>query len=274
MNCWICATCGTQFAPHESPPSLCPICTDSRQYIGQGGQKWTTIEEMVREGYRNSFRGYEDRIIGIGTAPSFAIGQRALLLRSKHGNILWDCITYLDDVTVDLIKGLGGIRVIAISHPHYYSSMVTWADRFSAEIYLHEDDREWVQRPSERIHFWSGSQFPLDEDATLIRLGGHFAGAQVLHWAAGAEGRGALLSGDTLQVVSDQRYVSFMYSYPNLIPLPVSRILAIKDAVQWLTFDRLYGAWFDKAIEQDAKQAVISSADRYIAALSREGGDS
>lgn len=225
---------------------------------------------MASKGYRNSFQGHERNLIGIGTVPGFAIGQRALLIRSGQGNVLWDCISYLDDVTADLVQGVGGIRSIAISHPHYYSSMVDWADRFDAQIYLHEDDRTWVQRPSSRIHYWSGSQHPLSAETTLVRLGGHFPGAQVLLWSAGAGGRGALLTGDTLQVVSDRRFVSFMYSYPNLIPLPKQRIQAIRDAVQALSFDRLYGGWFERVIERDAKRSVLSSADRYIAALTQE----
>ena len=48
----------------------------------------------------------------------------------------------------------------------------------------------------------------------------------MLHWAGGADGRGALLSGDIVQVVPDRRYVSFMYSYPNLIPLPAAAVEA------------------------------------------------
>lgn len=61
-------------------------------------------------------------LVGIGTEPSFAIGQRALLVRTPQGNVLWDSITLIDDATVDAVRKLGGIRAIAISHPHYYSS--------------------------------------------------------------------------------------------------------------------------------------------------------
>ena len=56
--------------------------------------------------------------------PAFGIGQRALLVRTREGNILWDCVSLIDSDTVALIKALGGIYAIAISHPHYYTSMV------------------------------------------------------------------------------------------------------------------------------------------------------
>jgi hypothetical protein len=101
----------------------------------------------------------------------------------------------------------------------------------------------------------------------LIRCGGHFPGGTVLHWAAGAEGRGALLSGDILQVVSDRRYVSFMYSYPDLIPLPASAVRRIVAAVEPFQFDRIYGGWWGRAVATDAKAAVARSAERYIAAI-------
>ena len=78
-------------------------------------------------------------------------------------------------------------------------------------------------RPDPHIQFWEGKTKPLPGGMTLIRCGGHFPGGTVLHWPDGAGGRGALLSGDILTVVPDRRYVSFMYSYPNLIPLPAGR---------------------------------------------------
>ena len=102
---------------------------------------------------------------------------------------------------------------------------------------------------------------------TLIRLGGHFAGGTVLHWQQGADGKGALLSGDIIQVVADRQWVSFMYSYPNLIPLPATEIKRIRDTIAPYSFERLYGAWFERIVTHDAHAVVLRSADRYIRAL-------
>ena len=267
MENWICVTCGTQFAESQEPPDGCPICLDQRQYIGPTGQKWTTLAAMKRDGLRNEIREHERNLIGIGTTPQFAIGQRALLVRSAQGNVLWDCISLLDDETVAAVQAMGGIQAIAISHPHYYSSIVEWARRFDARIYLHEDDRKWVMRPDERITFWAGETHPLQERITLLRLGGHFPGGTVLHWADGAEGRGALFSGDIIQVVADRAWVSFMFSYPNLIPLPAAEVQRISDTVKQYRFERLYGAWFERVVQSDARNAVLRSADRYIKAI-------
>jgi hypothetical protein len=173
----------------------------------------------------------------------------------------------LDDATIESIHALGGIRAIAISHPHYYSSMVAWSQAFHAPIYLHSDDRQWVMHPSPEIEFWTGETCSLFGGLTLVRCGGHFPGGTVLHWPVGASGKGVLLTGDIINVVSDRRYVSFMYSYPNLIPLPPAKIRGIVSAVENFPFDRIYGAWWNREVLSDAKEAVKRSADRYIRAI-------
>jgi hypothetical protein len=145
--------------------------------------------------------------------------------------------------------------------------MVEWADRFDIPIYLHEADREWVMRPNERITFWWGETYPISDSTTLLRLGGHFPGGTVLHWKQGAGDKGVLLSGDIIQVVADRRWVSFIYSYPNLIPLPAAEIERIRDTISPYQFERLYGAWFERVVTHDALDAVLRSAERYIRAL-------
>ena len=266
MPNFICKTCGTQFAETERPPEGCPICGDERQYIGWNGQEWTRLDELQKS-HHNVIKAVEPGLTGIGTHPDFAIAQRALLVQSPHGNILWDCISLIDEPTIAAVRALGGVSAIAISHPHYYSSMVEWSRAFDAPVYLHTDDCQWVMRPDPRIEFWEGETKTLGEGLTLIRCGGHFPGGTVLHWAGGAGGRGALLSGDILTVVSDRRYVSFMYSYPNLIPLPAGRVRKIAAAVEPYAFERIYGAWWERVVQADGKAAVACSAERYIAAL-------
>jgi hypothetical protein len=263
---YMCRTCGTQFAAADQPPARCPICEDERQYIGWEGQQWTNLEALGQD-HHNVVKTVEPNLTGIGTHPTFAIGQRALLVQTPQGNVLWDCISLIDEPTIAVIKALGGISAIAISHPHYYSSMVEWSHAFDAPIYLHADDRQWVMWPDPVIEFWQGQTKALEQGLTLIRCGGHFAGGTVLHWAAGAQRKGVLLSGDILQVVSDRRFVSFMYSYPNLIPLPAQTVRQIVAAVEPYVFDRIYGAWWERIVKSDAKAAVARSAQRYINAL-------
>src|SRR5205809_1461057 len=167
MEPFICMQCGTQFAESAQPPSSCPICEDERQFVHYGGQQWTTLDRLATD-HHSRIEGEAPHLLGIGTEPEFAIGQRALLLQSTDGNLLWDCITLLDDKTIAEVNARGGIRAIAISHPHFYSSMVEWGECFSAQIFLHATDREAVMRESPRIRFCEGTTSPHWSDLTLL----------------------------------------------------------------------------------------------------------
>ena len=263
MTPFICPTCGTQNVPSAAPPAACPICLDERQYVGAGGQRWTSMAEL-RRSHMNAWRLHEPGLLGVGTVPAFAIGQRALLILRPEGNILWDCVTLLDPATEALVRGLGGIGAIAISHPHYYSAMVDWAHVFDCPVWLHEADRAHVMRPDPALRFWDGATRELADGITLINAPGHYDGGTMLHWRDGAEGRGALLTGDIIQLLPDRTRVSFMRSYPNLIPLPARMVRAIEAAVAPFDFDRLYGAWWDREMPGGAKAAVAASIARYI----------
>lgn len=260
---FICVTCGTQFPESAEAPQSCPICEDERQYVGFGGQQWTTPEEL-RKGHGSRIEEVEPDLVGIGCEPSFAIGQRALLVRTGEGNLLWDCISLLDDGIVAAVERLGGIDTIAVSHPHFYTSMVEWANAFGARILLHAADSEHVMRRHDSIEFWRGETLELFGGLTLIRAGGHFDGGTVLHWAQGAGGKGALLAGDIIMVVPDRRWVSFMYSYPNLIPMSAAKVREVAASVEPFEFDRIYGGWWERVVDSDGKGAVTRSVERYV----------
>ena len=267
MTSYICSTCGQAYAPSDAPPSACRICADERQYVKASGQAWTTLDELQKT-HRNDIRELEPRLIGIGATPQIAIGQRALFISQPGGGVLWDCIPLITDEAVTQIKMLGGLRAIAISHPHYYGSMVDWSTALGGvPIYIHEADREHVTRPDPAVRLWSGDSNDLGQGLTLIRCGGHFEGGSVLHWPDGAGGDGALLTGDIITVVPDTRWMSFMYSYPNLIPLPARTVRAIAAAVEPYPFARMYSAWWDRVSTTDAKARLARSVERYIAAI-------
>ena len=269
MENFICVQCGTQFGEAEEPPSRCPICEDERQFVRHTGQEWTTLRRLAAN-HHNRIEDEAHRLLGIGTEPEFGIGQRALLLQSPGGNLLWDCISLLDHETIAEVNARGGIRAIAISHPHFYSSMVEWAECFDAQIFLHPADREWVMRPAGAgppIQFWEGSTLSLWDELTLVNCGGHFQGGTVLHWPTGANGKGALLTSDIITVVQDRRYVSFMRSYPNIIPLGASAIRRIVERVEPFPFEQIYGGWWQANVLADGKAAVIRSAERYLRAI-------
>jgi glyoxylase-like metal-dependent hydrolase (beta-lactamase superfamily II) len=190
-----------------------------------------------------------------------------LLIRQPGGGILWDCTPLVTDEAVARIKELGGVRAMAISHPHFYSSMVDWSEALGGvPIHIHEANRQYVMRPSERVSFWNGETLDLGQGVTLARCGGHFEGSTALHWP-GEDGKGVLMTGDTIMVVPDTRWVSFMYSYPNLIPLPARQVNRIAGCVEGFAYDRIYSAWWDRVMTKDAKARVHASAERYVKAI-------
>jgi hypothetical protein len=266
MPIHVCATCGTSYPDAAAPPSRCSICEDERQFVPRGGQLWTTPEKLGR-GHVNAWRQLETDLFEIHTHPGFGIGQRALLLRTSQGNILWDCIALLDDATEAIIRALGGLRAIAISHPHYYTRMQDWARSFDCPVHLHAADADWVMRSDPMIRHWHDETLELAPGVTLLRLGGHFPGGTVLHWAGGAEGRGAILSGDILQVAADLSRVSFLWSYPNMMPLSAATVRRIADTVAPWKFDRIYGAFPGREVKAGGVHAVQRSAARYIELL-------
>jgi hypothetical protein len=262
----ICHTCGVQFAAAAETPETCPICEDARQWVPQDGQRWTTMAELAAT-HVNLVRR-DGELVGIGTEPRFAIGQRALVVPSGEGNVLWECVTLLDDATAEAVEAIGGLAAIAISHPHYYAAMVEWAHRFDCPVLLHRDDAQWIMRPDPAIELWDGETRELG-GLTLLRLGGHFRGGTVLHRPDGA---GTLLSGDIVQVIPDREWVSFMYSYPNLIPLPAAEVQRMAGALEPFAFETIQGAWWGTTVPRDAKGVVRRSAERYVRALAGELG--
>jgi hypothetical protein len=262
LSKFICSTCGTEYPESHSAPNSCPICEDERQYVGWNGQEWTTIGDLRSKGHRNIIKKVDEGLWSIITEPEFAIGQRAFLLKTPRGIILWDCITFIDEKTISQINDLGELKMIAISHPHYYSSMVEWSASFgNIPIYLHELDSKHVVYPHVKINYWHGESISPMSGVTLVNLGGHFDGGTVLHY----EGHGGVvLSGDIIQVVQDRRWTSFMYSYPNLIPLPERKIAQILNRIGKYKFQRLYSAFEGREILSDASEAVQRSGERYI----------
>ena len=274
MTYFVCQTCGVQHAERADdpsrPPETCPVCDDERQYVGHLGQRWTTVEELGRE-RKTELRQVEPGLWAIETQPSFAIGQRAHLVQTPAGNVIWESVSTISEPALARVRELGGAAAIAISHPHFYSSMVEWSRALGGvPIWLHAADREWVMRPDGAIRFWEGETAePVPGSSLkLVRIGGHFPGLQGLLWAGGAEGRGALLCGDMPMVAMDRRWLSFMYSYPNLIPLAPGEVRRIAETLAGLPFDRLYGSWANRVVERDARAAVGRSAERYLRQVS------
>jgi hypothetical protein len=260
----ICANCGVAYPVDAPAPDFCPICADER-VASPATQAWTSMHEL-RSAHRNEMRTIEPGLLAnVCTTPAFAIGQRAIIVETSAGCILWDCLSLIDRATIEYIDARGGLRAIAVSHPHFYGAMSEWSATFGdVPVYVHEDDREWVVDAPHALRLWSGETLEVADGVTLVRCGGHFEGGQVMHVARAADGRGALLTGDVIMVAEHGNAVSFMRSYPTYVPLTAPQVGHLRDAVAPFAYDVLYGAWSNRVVPSNGSAIVARTAQRYL----------
>lgn len=256
----ICATCGTQY-PMEYTGNTCHICEDDRQYVPLDGQKWTNGFEL-HSNHSIKIKQLKPNLYEFVIEPTFAIGQRALLVVSDSGNILWDCIPLFDENVVRFVKEKGGLKAIAISHPHYYSNMGEWAEAFDCPIYLPESEKGFVVNPCHKIKYWDKETINFWEGIQLIKIGGHFPGSSILYIPE-LSPQGVILCGDTFNLALSMKHFSVMYSYPNRIPLPIKEIAKIKKKVEEIDFDEIYGFWPYQNLTTETKKILMDSLARY-----------
>lgn len=256
----ICATCGVEAG--ADVPEVCPICADERQWVPASGQRWTTLRELAAAGVTVRVTQLEDRLWGL-TAPGHGIAQTGLVVRTPDGVVLWDPPGFIDDEAVAFVLELGTVRAVVASHPHMYGVQVEWARALDSRVLVNHRDRQWLQRDDERVDIIDGTH-ELAPDLQLHRLGGHFAGSQVLEWRGGAAGSGTLLSADTIMVNPDLRSTSFMRSYPNRIPLSPEVTMRLAEAAHGMAIDRCINN-FGMVIVRDARAAIMRSAERQVA---------
>ncbi len=258
----ICATCGTQYKETVTPIGGCPICNNDRQYVPAQGQTWTSLPQL-RNNYSNTITRINDHLFEIKTTPKFAIGQRAFLILTPGGNILWDCIALLNQPTIEFIKSKGGLKAIVFSHPHYFTTMNEWAAAFDCPVIIHQSDEEWIFNRGQHISLWAGVQKELWDGISIINIGGHFPGSSILrvpHFSA----EGTIFCGDTFQIAPNKKHISVMYSYPNYIPVPLKEIDRIKQQVASIRFDNIYGAFDNQQILLNGKELLQHSLEKYV----------
>lgn len=263
MSFWICATCAVE---HAERVEVCRICADERQWVPADGQRWTSLDELAAAGTRIELAELEPDLLGLTVTPRVGIGQQAKVVRTPAGSLLWDPVGYVDDdaaAGVRAFAGDAGVLAVVASHPHMYGVQVQWSRALGGvPVLVAEADLAWVARPDPAVQAWSGER-EIAPGLTLSQPGGHFPGNTVAHWAAGAQGRGVLLSSDTIFANPDRTSVSFMRSFPNRIPLSGAVVERVTAHVERRPFDRLYGN-FDNVIDGDAVGVVRRSADRHI----------
>lgn len=259
---WICRTCGVEQAIADEPPEVCAICTDERQYVLPSGPAWTTTDELIAAGHRLVSAELEPGLWGFRAQPQVGIGQTALLARSPAGNLLFEVPPFVDPAAIALMGALGGVAAIMASHPHMYGAQVAWSQALGGvPVYVATRDAEWVQRADPVIVAWD-EPFEVLPGVAARQVGGHFRGQTIVCWP-GRDGAGVLLVGDASLVRPDGN-VSFLRSYPNLIPLSPRAVGQIVAGYNAFEYDRLYDN-FAGCLAGDAARIVAFSADRYVA---------
>lgn len=260
---WICEQCGNHYPDAATPPDVCVICSDERQWVHPAGQRWTTMQQLAARGHVTEVREVEPGLLGVAVRPGVGIGQRGLLVRTDGGNLLWDPPGFLDEAGVERVRAEGGLAAVTASHPHFYGAMAEWARAFDAEVLVPGVDAHWVTNPTPSLRTW-GDSLEVLPGVTLIQCGGHFPGSAVVHWAQGADGAGVLLTGDTIFLTPGGDRITFVWSAPNRLPLPAAAVRQVVEAVRPYPFDRIYYAWEEPVLRADAKQVLEASAERYI----------
>src|SRR5699024_1844057 len=256
----ICATCGVEY--DEPVPAVCPICADERQWVPAAGQQWTSLDALSESGQRLRWSPVERGRVQICTEPAAGIGQTAQLISTPSGSLLCDPTGYVDAGSVERVRVQGLLLAVAARHPHMSGGQSAWADALDAPGLVCAAAEQGLGRRASRIQFWQDT-FKVAPRLRLHRIGGHFPGAAVAYWTEGAEGRGVLLSADTVFPNPDRATVGFMRSYPNKLPLSGQVVRRIADQLAELSFDAIVGN-FGNAITTGAAEAVQRSAQRHI----------
>ena len=261
---WICATCAVETDDLPEPPETCAICEDERQWVPAAGQRWTTLDELRASGTHIAMTEVEPGLWGVRAEPEVGIGQQTMVVRVPEGVFLFDCVGYVDDAAVDVVRALGPVLAVGASHPHMYGVQTAWAHALGeVPVLVNERDAEWVRRSDPLLELY-GERREVAPGLVLHRVGGHFRGQAVVEWSTGNGGLGVLLAGDAVFPNPDRRTVSFMRSYPNRIPLSGNVVQRIAAQLEDLHFDRLYNN-FGAVVPERAKEVLRTSAERHAA---------
>lgn len=254
-NLLICRACGTQY--EATSLQNCRICDDPRQYVPPTGQAFSTFSELRKAGHKLVFETdtVDPSVTAISVQPNVGIGQRAFLIKTPHGNILWDLVCYLDEGAVSHINSLGGLSAIIISHPHFYTTWADWSATFNIPVFVAAADQEWLNRRPEKadLRLLTEVHNTILPGITAIVAGGHFSGSTALHTAAPNTKVPSLFHADTIHTVPNARSpdvdakngkghnsYSFMWSIPNNIPLSPEEIFKIWRALKGFSIEATY----------------------------------
>jgi hypothetical protein len=235
-----------------------PVSDEELGDLGAHTRHWLTLDELAASPHSTEHRDHGRGVHSFHRVPRLAIGQWSFLVRTPKGNLLWDPPAYLDDEVEGLMRSLGGVDVIATSHPHVFAAQVSWSHAFGrVPVLVNSRGKEWLPRPDPVVEFWDEEVQPLP-GVRVVRLGGHMPSS-----AVALTPDGSLLAGDTVAGSLDPGWLSFQRNYPRHVPLSAGTVQRLVDNLEDLEFDRLYTMGGD-VIERDAHTVVRNAARRHI----------
>ena len=176
LPAFFCENCGF-WQRHFAKPESCPLCIDARHVLPQKGWRFHDLAEAERR-YPCRWAEVEPDVWRFSNDPVDGIGSSGYLISTPHGNLAFEGCAVYSAEALAFIAELGGVQVLAASHPHSYGAIWQLQDRFDPELALHTGDLAW-----------SGAlcvSWPFDDvlevlpGLTLHLTAGHFAGHTVL----------------------------------------------------------------------------------------------
>jgi len=156
---------------------------------------------------------------------------------------------------------LGGIDILAASHPHGYGALYQLQDHFKPELLIQKDDLEWTK--AFRVTLPYDEVLEIKPGLTLHHTGGHYAGHSVLHDAE----RQAVFAGDALKIDFDPdgtaARISCHKAYHKQIPLSRDEARRYRAVFEELDFTSVFTP-FEYATDTSTK-AALALLDKVIA---------
>lgn len=191
---YACSNCGHWqiWFDHQMPLS-CPVCSDTRNALPADGWDFRT-EEDAKVTFINSWAEVAPGLWGFSASPKFGLGATGWLLQREDGNVAFEGCPYYQPDAIAKIAELGGIRVLAASHPHGYGALWQLQREFDPIVTIHRGDIPYskafrVNCPADDLH-------EVAPGLTMHHVGGHYEGHAVLYDAS----RRALFCGDSLKI--------------------------------------------------------------------------
>ncbi|MCP9236939.1 hypothetical protein [Lewinella sp. JB7] len=180
---YACTHCGGWILWFDTrEPVVCPNCMDVRNALPQEDFTYLHIDDAHGR-YRTRWREVLPGLWEYWTEPQLGLGSHGWLIVRQAGNVAFEAAPYYDAASRRHIESLGGIRVLAASHPHGYGALWQLQEHHRPEdLIIHRDDL--IHTKAFRVNRPIDDRYVLDADRQFQRLGGHYEGQTALYDAA------------------------------------------------------------------------------------------